>query len=97
MKEMVELKTWFDYNKLSLNLSKIKYNTDRVHISIDGVVFERVSEIKFLAITVYDQMNWKSHLKHLQTKVSRSISLINKANVFLDNNSLRILYWFYHM
>ena len=88
----------FDYNKLSLNLSKTKSmlfgkcrTAARVHISIDGVGIECVSEIKFLVVTIDDQMNWKPQIK-LQTKLSRSISVINKAKTFLDHNSLCILY-----
>lgn len=98
-KEMIKLKTWLDFNKLSLNLSKTKFmlfgNSRRdtlVQISIDGVVLERVSEIKFLGVIIDDKINWKPHIKHVQTKLSRSISVINKAKQVLDHNSLHILY-----
>lgn len=99
MQEMSKLKVWFDYNKLSLNLSKTKFmlfgkckRDIGIQISIDGVGIERVSEIKFLGVTIDEQINWKSHIKYLQSKVARSISVINKAKFFLDSNSLHMLY-----
>lgn len=40
-----------------------------VHISLDGLGNERVSQIKVFGVTMLDQINWKSHIKHLQTKL----------------------------
>ena len=37
-----------------------------VRISIDGVDIERVAEIKFLGVTIDDQISWKPHILHLQ-------------------------------
>ncbi len=98
-KEMKKLKTWFDWNKLSLNVSKTKFmlfgkctvNT-KVRIELDGVEIERVHENRFLGVTVDDRLNWKPHIKHVQSKVSRSIAVIHKAKQLLDHNSLRTLY-----
>ena len=99
MTEMSKLKVWFDSNKLSLNLVKTKFmlfgNCKRdteACISIEGVNIERVFEIKFLGVIIDDKISWKPHIKYLQSKISRSISVINKAKMFLDFDSLYILY-----
>ncbi len=62
--EMGKLKGWFDRNKLSLNLSKTKivlfgnYKINaQVHIQVDGVDTERVSESKFLGV-ITDEKNY---------------------------------------
>lgn len=45
-----------------------------------------------MGVTIDDRINWKSHIKHVQTKVSRSIAIINKAKKVLDQKSLHTLY-----
>ena len=96
--ELSKLKIWLDRNKLSLNLNKTiilfgkcRTNT-HIQIQLNGVNIERVKEIKFLGVTIDDQISWKSHIKHVQAKVSRSIAVLNKAKHVLDYKSLHILY-----
>ena len=97
--EMNKLKLWFDRNRLSLNVTKTKFvlfdnsrSNTQIKIKIDGVEIERVKEIKFLGVTIDEKLNWKSHIKHVQSKVSRSIAVINKAKRILDKKSLHTLY-----
>ena len=66
------LKTWFDRNKLSLNLSKTKYmifGTRRINeqstIKIRGMEIERVHENKFLGVIIDDKLCWKSHINNV--------------------------------
>lgn len=97
---MNKLKIWFDSNRLSLNLGKTKImlfgncrmNT-QLKINVEGVEIERVHEIKFLGVIIDDKISWKPHIKHVQSKVSRSIAVINKAKKVLDNKSLHTLYY----
>ncbi len=74
-KEMSKLKVWFDRNKLSLNLNKTKmmlfgnYRINiQVQIQVDGMQIERVNENKFLGVIIDEKINWKPHIKHIQTK-----------------------------
>ena len=97
--EMTGLKRWFDKNKLSLNLSKTKFMIfskrkiyDEVNVYVNGMPIERVHENKFLGVIIDENINWKSHIKYIQTKVSRNISVLSKAKHLLDCNSLRMLY-----
>ena len=97
--EMGKLKSWFDKNKLSLNLSKTKvmlFSNSRINIdfniNIDGISIERVNENKFLGVIIDENINWKTHIKNTLNKLSRSISILSKAKHVLDRNSLRILY-----
>lgn len=61
-------------------------------IEVDGVDIERVHENRFLGVITDDKLNWKAHVKHIQNKLSRSISVLSKAKHFLDHKSLHILY-----
>ena len=78
--ELYKLKLWFDWNKLSLNVSKTKFmffgrfrlNT-QLKIEIDGVAIEQVHKIKFLGVTIDDKLSWKPHITHVKYKVARSL------------------------
>ncbi len=97
--ELGKLKGWFDRNKLSLTLSKTKIRlfgnykiNAQLHIQVDGVDIERVSESKFLGVIIDEKIIWKSHIKHVQAKLSKSISVLRKAKHGLDHKLLHILY-----
>ena len=43
-------------------------------------------------MTIDHKLSWKPHIKHVKSKLSRSISVLGKAKHILDHNSLHILY-----
>ena len=97
--ELHKLKQWFDRNKLSLNLSKTKimlFSNSKINtqitMQVDDVEIERVSENKFLGVIIDEKITWKQHIKYVQSKLSRSISVLGKSKHILDYKSLRILY-----
>ncbi len=82
--EISQLKKWFDSNKLSLNLTKTKImlfgncnRSEHIQVQIEGVNLERVYENKFLGVIIDDRICWKPHIRHIQTKLSRSISVLS--------------------
>nr|XP_049577520.1 centrosomal protein of 44 kDa isoform X1 [Syngnathus scovelli]XP_049577521.1 centrosomal protein of 44 kDa isoform X1 [Syngnathus scovelli] len=95
--EMTKIKMWFDWNKLSLNVSKTKFMVFgkaniKIRIEIDGTEIERVQENKFLGVIIDDGLSWKPHIKNVKSKISRSMAVIYKAKELLDYHSLRTLY-----
>ena len=93
-------------NNLKLNTSKTKYMlftpNCKKYINInfkpkfqDGTEIEKVSEYKYLGLIIDNKLTWKSHIKHLRGKLSRSLGilyklrhLVNKQNLFSVFNSL---------
>lgn len=70
-----------------------KHKTNRhLDIQLDGVAIERVNEIKLLGVIIDDEINWKSQIKRVKPKISRSIAVLNKPKLALDYKSLRLLY-----
>lgn len=59
---------------------------------INDVEVEQVSHTKFLGVIIDNKICWKPHIKHIQAKLSRSISVLSKAKHFLPSKSLRVLY-----
>ena len=99
--ELGKLKLWFDLNKLSLNLKKTKFmifgnkniplNT-LVELKINNVKLERVYENLFLGVIIDHQFSWKPHIKHVRSKVARSVGVLGKAKEVLNQRSLLTLY-----
>ena len=48
--------------------------------------------MKIHSLGLDEKISWKPHIKYIQIKLSRSISVLNKAKQVLDHKSLRILY-----
>ena len=97
--ELAKLKLWFAANKLSLNVektnfmvfSKKKINYNFI-IKIDDKVINRVNKTKFLGVFIDENLTWKEHVKYITTKLSKSIAIMYRTSVMLNNDSLRLLY-----
>ena len=63
-----------------------------VKLTIDNVEIERVYENKFLGIIIDSKLNWKPHVKHIKSKLSKTMAILYKTRHFLNNNSLFTLY-----
>lgn len=64
----------------------------QVLLQINGFNIEKVNENKFLCVIIDDKICSKSHIKHIQTKLSRSISVLTKVKHILNCKSFHILY-----
>ncbi len=74
-------KLWFRANKLTLNLDKssfsifhtprkkllIKFNT----LNVDGVITDRLHQVKCLGTFLDDKLNWKAHVNYLCQKLNK--------------------------
>ena len=97
--ELNKLNIWFALNKLSLNIKKTNYMIfcnktipDDLQISINNIVIERVKSTKFLGVMIDDNLNWKMHISHVKSKLSKSIAIIYKSKFILSQESLYLLY-----
>uniref|UniRef100_A0A8C6MEW6 Reverse transcriptase domain-containing protein n=1 Tax=Nothobranchius furzeri TaxID=105023 RepID=A0A8C6MEW6_NOTFU len=98
--EMSKLKKWFNDNKLFLNWNKTKFmvfgnrkTNDLVTLSIDGFLIDRVNEVRFLGVLLDHKLTWKSHIKYIKQKISKSIGILNKVKGFLEISTLQTLYY----
>ena len=91
--DMAMLHDWFKANQLSLNLSKtvlMKFwpGHTKYDIVIEGNTIPQVRTTKFLGITIDDELNWRSHINNLHSKLQANKrmlmlaqNLISKANM----------------
>ena len=83
--ELYKLNSWFAVNKLSLNVSKTNYmifgnkKIDKdmnIRVGINGIYIDIVYNTKFLGVTIDDKLNWKEHIKMIQSKLSKTTAII---------------------
>ena len=104
-KELVNINTWFQANKLSLNADKTKYilfHKPRKRMNIPLVLpslkisrteIKREQSVKFLGVMIDENLNWKNHIDTLLNKVSKSIGVLYKASKLLNFRCLKNIYF----
>ena len=102
--ELKELNSWFQLNKLSLNVSKTKFmifnrkikkkenNSETSSICINSTPIQKVSSIKFLGVFIDCDLSWKDHINYIEGKIARNIGILNRNKNILKSNTLYSLY-----
>ena len=57
-------------------LFTFKRNVSDLKIKINNIEIERKSITKFLGVQIDDKLNWKAHITHICSKVSKSIAIL---------------------
>jgi len=76
------LDSWFKTNKLSLNVGKTNYmiftknagaqnNNNTNNIIIGNNEIEQKRNIKFLGVTIDENLNWHEHIANTKNKISK--------------------------
>ena len=97
-RELELLYTWFKVNKLSLNVLKNKMIFTKKRLKKDvllrfrNVVIDRVTVLKFLGVFIDENLNWKSHIKYFETKMSKIIGILYRASQVLNQRAMLTLY-----
>ena len=97
------MSTWFQVNKLSVNIEKTnymlfhlrnkRYNNDDIQIKINNSNIMQVSKVKFLGIWMDDRLTWKFHIIYISSKISKVIGILKKVKHSVGSNILRNLYF----
>ena len=101
-RELLLLNEWLFANKLSLNVNKthfmiicppkvkLAYN---INLKINNCPIYSVQHTQFLGVILDSKLSWKPHIKHVATKLSKNLGILNKARRHLDMKSLNCLYY----
>ena len=97
---MDKIVDWLQCNKLSLNIAKSNYMlftnkkvSSNIRICIENKCIARVTNTKFLGITLDEKLCWKEHIMAIKKKISRGIGILNKARKVLHNKPLVDMYY----
>ena len=90
-------------NKLSVNIGKtndiiFRPKQKSIALNIASVLFDtkplkRVSVVKFLCISIDENLSWKFHIDHVSNKISKSVGIISRACFVLSTKTKLSLYY----
>ena len=99
-RELAILGDWFRANKLTLNVDKsvfLMFNRKgQGHINqlkLGDSLIHRVSTTKFLGVWVDDQLNWKTHLNKLLSKLKCGLGMLQRSKELLSHRAKKLLYY----
>jgi Reverse transcriptase (RNA-dependent DNA polymerase) len=93
---------WLKFNRIALNISKCKYmifenkskknTTNDPIIEIDGILIEKVNQIKYLGIIVDEKLNFNKNSEIIVKKLNKKLGFLRRQGSKMDEAS-RILYY----
>ena len=106
-KELTNVSTWFNANKLLLKVKKTKFSffhksskKDNIllrlpNLNINGYTIERESSIKFSGVWIDENLTWRDHIHTIENKIVKNIGLLYQGKHYLDDNYLKQIYFAY--
>ena len=97
--EANKLIIWFTSNKLILNPSKTngmlftnKRHNLNLNLTLDNHCIDMVTEATFLGVVIDNKLSWKAHVKHISSKISKSIAILRILRFSYPISVLRLIY-----
>ena len=97
--ELGKLHSWFQVNKLSLNIGKTNFmifgnkQSEANHVvSINGMNIKRVYVTQFIGVHIDSHLNWGEHINHIKRKMSKNVSIMRRVKHLLIDSTLYSLY-----
>ncbi|HYV52171.1 MAG TPA: reverse transcriptase family protein, partial [Candidatus Eisenbacteria bacterium] len=99
-KELQNIITWVEANKLCLNLQKTQYlvisnsksKTD-LKVVVKDININRVSSAKLLGVTLDDKLSFKNHINNIVSKLSSTSYALRKIRPFVPRRILKTIYY----
>ena len=99
-RELAILGDWFRANKLTLNVDKsvfLMFNQKGKgninQLKLGDSLIDRVSTTKFLGVWLDDQLNWKTHLNKLLSKLKCGLGMLQCSKELLSYKAKKLLYY----
>ena len=97
-REVVGVDNWLKTNRLSLNVSKTSYMITSIQkialdIKIRESILTKVLTVKFLGVTLDENLTFKDHVNKVTSKISKSICVMRRLHCQLRANVMVKLYY----
>ena len=106
-KELTDVSNWFNGKKLSLYVKKAKYSffhksskKDNIalrhpNLNMNDLTVERESSIKFLKVSIDENLTWRDHVHTVENKIAKNIGFLYQGKYYLDEHCLKQIYFAY--
>ena len=89
-RELEKVNTWFQLNKLTLNVEKTKCmlfhkrrTVNPIHILLNNKAIDIVPQFNYLGIILDEHLSWKAHVAMVTGKLSKINGILNRLNIFI--------------
>ena len=97
-RELVGVDNWLKANRISLNVSKTSYmkisnKKNAIDIKIRDLILRKVSTVKFLCVTLDENLTFDDHAKNVTTKISKCVGVMRRLHCQLPAEVMVKLYY----
>ena len=97
-RELVGVDNWLKTNRLPLNVSKTSYmiisnQKNALYIKIRETILMKVLTVKFLGVTLDENLTFKDHENKVTSNISKSVGVIRRLHCQLPANVMIKLYY----
>ena len=100
-RELSKVSDWLAANKLSLNVKKsnflhfhhLKCKKQTINLKLNDIKVDEKAVTKYLGVLIDNKLNWKSHIEHVKTKLSRGNGMISRIRYYVNEKCLLNLYY----
>ena len=97
-RELVGVDNWLKTNRLSLNVSQTSYmiicnQKNSFDIKILESILTKVSIVKFLGVTLDENLTFMDHVNKVTSKISKSVGVMRRLHCRLPANVMVKLYY----
>jgi len=98
---IIKIHNWMSANKLSLNHDKTCYiifnnsssSPNTLQLCLNGIKLNEVATIKFLGVTVDQNLNWKNHIQDLHSLITKYCGIFYKIRSKIPLKILKNVYF----
>ena len=98
---LTKVSDWLSANKLSLNVKKSNFlhfhqghrAKPTLNLELNGIKVEEKTVTKYLGVLIDNKLNWKAHIAHVKTKLSKGNGMISKIRYYVNDHCLLNLYY----
>ena len=100
---MIDLNSWFTANKMTLNTDKTTFTIFKSkRLTIDGIPNEieflntkisRSAQVKFLGITLDENLNWDYHINEISNKLKSLFHVFYNIRDYLSKEDVKTIYY----
>ena len=96
-RELVGVDNWLKINRLTLNVSKTSYiisnKKNALDIQIRETILKKVSTVKFLGVTLDENLVFKDHVNKVTSNISKSVGVMRRLHCQQPANVMVKLYY----
>ena len=97
-RELAGVDNWLKTNRLSLNVSKTSYmiisnQENAIDIKIRETIITKVSTVKFLGVTLDENLTFMDHVNKVTSNISKSVGVMRRLHCQLPAHVMIKLYY----